>query len=165
MNYFSDKKGFTLLVSSLIASLMLVVGLAIFNISFKEIQLSITARDSQLAFYAADAGLECALYWDFAHPTFPESVFATSTNYLGTVNPSIVCAGADISSTWDISNPSPTINSATTRFTVSLANGTCALVSIEKSGSPSVTRVESRGQTLCGTNSPRRIERALRAKY
>ena len=32
--------------------------------------LSGTGRDSQFAFYAADVGAECALYWDLKHHVF-----------------------------------------------------------------------------------------------
>ncbi len=67
------QKGFTLLLASLIASLLLAVGLSIFTIAQKEIILSSLGRDSQYAFYAADSGAECALYLDF------QNAFATST--------------------------------------------------------------------------------------
>lgn len=72
MNIFNtqSKAGFTLLFASLVTSLLLSVGLAIFNISIKELILSTAGRDSQLAFYAADTGRECALYWDAKNDAF-----------------------------------------------------------------------------------------------
>ncbi len=60
----SLKSGFTLFYAVLMASLLLAIALAVLNISFKEFTLSSGARDSNVAFYAADSALECALYWD-----------------------------------------------------------------------------------------------------
>jgi hypothetical protein len=64
-NKFNKQRGFTLLLASLIASILLAVGLSMFTIAQKEIILSGLGRESQYAFYAADAGTECALYWAF----------------------------------------------------------------------------------------------------
>lgn len=59
-----QKKGFVLAFSLLISSIVLVLAFGIFNILLKQIILTGSAKDSQIAFYAADAGTECALYWD-----------------------------------------------------------------------------------------------------
>ena len=56
--------GFALLFSVLVASLLLTIGLSIFRIALKELSISTAARQSIHAFYAADSGRECALYWD-----------------------------------------------------------------------------------------------------
>lgn len=58
------KKGFVLAFSLLISSTVLALAFGIFNILLKQIVLTSSAKDSQIAFYAADAGAECALYWD-----------------------------------------------------------------------------------------------------
>lgn len=57
-------KGYTLLFAVLVSSLVLSVGVSILNISKKELLLTTGARDSSAAFYAADGGLECAVYAD-----------------------------------------------------------------------------------------------------
>ena len=62
--------GFTLLLAALISSIVLVLGASIFGIAQKELTLSSIGRDSQFAFYAADTGAECALYWDIRHQYF-----------------------------------------------------------------------------------------------
>lgn len=64
---FSHTGGFTLFYAMLISSLLLSVGLAIFNITYKEFILTAGVRESEGAFYAADSALECALYWDYIH--------------------------------------------------------------------------------------------------
>ena len=59
-----NEKGFALLFSVLLSSLLLSIGLSIFSISLKELAISTASRQSVYAFYAADSGLQCALYWD-----------------------------------------------------------------------------------------------------
>jgi Tfp pilus assembly protein PilX len=60
----NNKKGFALLFSVLIASLLLTIGLSIFSITLKELAISTSARQSIYAFYAADSGREYALHED-----------------------------------------------------------------------------------------------------
>jgi len=59
-----NNKGFALLFSVLISSLLLTIGLSIFSIALKELAISTATRQSIHAFYAADSGRECVLYWD-----------------------------------------------------------------------------------------------------
>ncbi len=72
---FCGTRGFTLFYAMLISSLLLAIGIAIFNITFKELTLSSGARESANAFYAADTGLECALYWDLKHAALSAPAF------------------------------------------------------------------------------------------
>lgn len=60
----SSERGFVILFAVLIAAIVLAITIGIANIAFKEIRLSSIARDSHLAFFAADSGAECALYHD-----------------------------------------------------------------------------------------------------
>ena len=58
---------------TVISSLLLSIGISIYNITLKELILSSYGRNSQFAFYAADTGLECALYWNI------KDAFSTTT--------------------------------------------------------------------------------------
>jgi Tfp pilus assembly protein PilX len=60
----SFRRGFALLFSVLVSSLLLAVGLSIFNIALKELSISNATRQSIIAFYAADSGREQAYYND-----------------------------------------------------------------------------------------------------
>lgn len=60
----ADSRGFTILLAALVSSVVLALGVAVFQIAYKQLTLSSIGRDSQHAFYAADTGAECALYWD-----------------------------------------------------------------------------------------------------
>src|SRR6185369_1656268 len=98
-------KGFTLFFAILVGALALAIGLAIFDLALRELQLSNVATQSQYAIYAADTGAECAIYWD-AKCTLGVcaggSAFATSSNTNnGTFPPAtgVVCNGQDVSAT------------------------------------------------------------------
>lgn len=62
--YWSDNRGITLFISVTIMALLLFVSFAVSNIALKSLLFSSAGKDSQTAFFAADAGIECALYWD-----------------------------------------------------------------------------------------------------
>ena len=75
-----NSRGFTLLLAAIVSSIVLSLGAAIYEIATKQIALSSLGRDSQLAFFAADTGAECALFWDVRFGYFatlaPASVVA-----------------------------------------------------------------------------------------
>ena len=158
-----SERGFVLLLGSLIGSLLLVVGLAIFNITLKEVILSSAARESQFAFYAADTGIECALNWDFNYDNgiiSTSTVFATSTASPVPPLPAN-CVGYDLRSIWVTSKDA---NAATTTFDLDVGEG-CVTVQVTKFGTPSRTRIESRGHNTCNIDDPRRVERAIFVAY
>ncbi len=82
-----NSKGFTLFVALIVTSLLLAIAFSLSDIVLKQLVFSQSARESQIAFYAADSGAECALYWDrkdeFGSST-PYGAFATSTEPDGT---------------------------------------------------------------------------------
>lgn len=57
-------RGFTLLISLVLTSVVLAVGVALLDIAYKQILLASSAKQSQYAFYNADSALECALFYD-----------------------------------------------------------------------------------------------------
>lgn len=89
------EKGVVLLIAVIISSLVLALGIGIGNIIVKEIVLTSLSRNSRVAFFAADAGVECAMHWDLIRnisierqggigsspdvSVYPTSVFATNT--------------------------------------------------------------------------------------
>lgn len=145
-----EERGFTTLFAVLVASLLLAIGIAIFNITYKELLLSSAARESQFAIYAADTGIECALYWDFK-----QRAFAT-----GTAPRSLTCLSQ--SAEYDVGASYP----ATSTFSLQFPTEPyCVTVEVGKYSSPARTIVISRGYNTCDESNPRRVERALRAIY
>jgi len=76
------ERGFTLLLSVLVIGVILSIGLAILNITLKEFILSGYARESYVSLNAADAGMECVLYWDTSSNggAFDDGAGATSVD-------------------------------------------------------------------------------------
>ncbi|TSC69171.1 MAG: hypothetical protein G01um101456_315 [Parcubacteria group bacterium Gr01-1014_56] len=178
---FFTKRGFTAFFAVLISSLALAVGLSIYDLLVRGLLLSQTASQSQYAIFAADAGVECALYWDAKAPILngSPSVFGTSSGSTWGASP-IACNTQNItvqgppladlvqypgcsSSAWCITSNS---NAATTTFTIFFTPQTyCATVVVAKSGNPSQTSVVSHGFNDCTTTGPVRLERALQVRY
>ncbi len=125
----TTQRGFTLLIAALVASVVLSLASAIFSIAQKQVTLASLSQQSQYAFYAADTGAECALYWDVR-----DAYFAPVTPT--TVTP--LCDGTTLFSAppYTIASPAtyaPSSNPEyTTTFSLQLKNGDCATVSVIK---------------------------------
>ncbi|MES3005214.1 MAG: hypothetical protein V4690_03885 [Patescibacteria group bacterium] len=155
-------KGFTLLVAIITTSMLLIVSFVVVNIAYKQLIIADANEQSQYAFYAADAGTECAVYWDLVNSE--ESPFATDA-----VAASINCNGQTITtgSQTDISTI-PTQSSriggaATSTFQLNFTKG-CVIVRVGKH-SGNMTIIDSRGYNTCDINSPRRFERGVTLTY
>lgn len=58
-----NNKGFALLLTLLVVAVLVSIGLSVLSLTIKQVRLASNARDSEAAFHAANAGLECAVYW------------------------------------------------------------------------------------------------------
>ena len=63
MNFNQKESGFALLITLIVVGVVLSVGLSILDLSIRQVRLSTNAKESELAFHAANAGMECARYW------------------------------------------------------------------------------------------------------
>ena len=64
----------------------------------RQVLLSGTGRDSQYAFYAANTGIECAMYWDLQASSTDSFVFATSSDTSINSGFGAECIGINLSS-------------------------------------------------------------------
>lgn len=137
-------KGVTLLLAILISSVALTLGLGVSIILLGELGLAGTAKESLTAFYAADSGVECALYWDIK-----QLAFATTTvNSINCANASFNVGGGFVSN-----------------FSVDFDGG-CAKVRVDKTN-PLQTIITSLGENkACSAlSSPKTVQRGLEVKY
>jgi Tfp pilus assembly protein PilX len=158
----TPQRGFTLLIAVILATVSLAVGLALADIAYKQVLLSSTARNSQVAFYRADSALECALYYDQQIGAFTSGV-----NYTG----SYICEGLSVS----VSNTALADGGRKYTFTVPCSGGgTSAVVTIYKQVSASCNSTSplnpkncffSSGFNTCNASSPIRFERGVKALY
>lgn len=149
-------RGFTLLISVVLASVVLAIGLALLDIAYKQVILSSSARNSQYAFYAADAALECALYYDqqLGHFAFDPPPVA------GTL-PSISCqgqTGISVTQTGDTSTTTAT-------FSIPCPSGGSKSTAQVTKGSGGYTAIYTYGYNTCSAADQRRIERGLKVLY
>ncbi len=152
---FNFQKGFTLFVALVVTGTLLLIAAGVVSLAVKQSFISASGRESQRAFYAADTGLECALYWDVKNPS-GQSAFATST-------------GSTIFCNKDANNPGNqwvvggAYTSVINRINF-LPDPYCAIVVVTK-GVGGSTKIESLGYNTCDSSNPRRVERAVRATY
>lgn len=151
-------RGFVVLFTVLISSIILAIALGVSSIALGEVLLSSSAKEGNVSFFAADTGAECALFWDIVQDKI--------------ANPLPLCSGFDV----DSFSTTPYF-----LFNLDLNDGTnCARVSVEKDlisqqGLEFDTRIESRGYNVDCEHipgnpfgnpvNPRAIERAIKVIY
>jgi hypothetical protein len=189
----SDKKGFALLFSILVSVMVLAVGTSIINIALKQVILSGAGRESQFAFYAANTGLECALFWDLNGSNLnedtgvPEYVFPPA-GQPGVRIPdfgSLECSGTNIAtgesihagqeytSDWVIEGDSTTFRIAVSNNIEDTSNILyCAEVTVAKrlvsngDTSDAYTRITSQGLNTCDPEGDNRaVQRGIVLEY
>lgn len=170
----NGNNGIALFIAILTASIAFAIGTGVLNITLKQIKLSSIGEKSTQAFFAADTGLECVLYWDDIRGSgAPDSIFATSTDSLPipSAGSDFECAGTDISNDWTISSTPPiSSTAATTTFTIKfgLDSEPCARIIVAKykdSLGNVRTKVDSRGLNSCDNSDSRRVERGIKMLY
>ena len=147
-------KGFVLLFAVTLAAIFLSIALGIASVSLKEVNFSTSVKNSNDAFYSADTGIECALYYD------KTGVFIDPST------PTINCNGVNI----NVSEPSSSIWNFIVPNLDSTSQG-CAIVQVDKSSdvtSPATTSITAYGYNIGGSscNKPSNVvERVLQTNY
>lgn len=73
-----EERGFALLMTLIVVTIVIAIGLTVLDLSTKQVRLAANARDSEIAFHAANAGMECARYWRNQSSVLMESGAAIS---------------------------------------------------------------------------------------
>lgn len=161
----------------------IVLGVAVFivSVSKKQYALSVAARDSMYALYAADSAMECAAATTIATgtPSSPGNVVIRCNN-VASDPPKIFETVADPDDVlWPGSDSDDVVQAADIFVALDAANnGPCAKVTVaagyylDGSTRKYKTVIDSRGYNYCTTAgtpgpvvSPRTVERALRVTY
>lgn len=152
----NSQSGFTLLLALAVTGTLLLVATGIVNLAVKQSVVSNSGRESQLAYYAADTGMECVLFWDVKNPSGNQSAFATSTASVINCNKD----SSNPSNEWTVGGSGTSVITTMTF----LPDPYCATVTVTKNAN-GTTQVESRGYNTCDPANARRVERAVRATY
>lgn len=143
-NFHGQKKGAVLLIAILVASVALAVGIGVYNRTYKELLFGSFWKQTQVAFSAADSGLECALYYELHPLVTPVSCFGTT-----------------------ISGWTP---GSFGSFSLGTPGGGCVNINVSWNSTISATTTEARGyntpynstgNNTCDNSDPRRVERGL----
>jgi hypothetical protein len=145
----SSPRGFVALFTVLIAAVILAMAVGISNIALKQIILSSSATDANKAFYAADSGVECALYHDLK--TLPPNSFDP-----GQGSSIISCDGVTNIAAQEVSFGFFSFSIPTDVLDA------CTSVTIDKT--TPITEVISTGTFPCSGGS-RTVERVIRVTY
>lgn len=174
--------GMSLFVAIVIMGILLFISFAAVNIAVRSTISASLGRESQYAFYAADAGLECAIYWDSV--PISGSYFATTSEG---VPRTINCAKFVMTDGNPISGTSTAVTmiggggdanqTSVFGFDFSQVEGSkpyCAIVTVTKTYKDKFpidgyketleTYIKSRGYNTCSSNA-RRVERGIEVTY
>lgn len=148
-----NQKGFVALFTVLIVSVVLAMAIGIASLSLKEIVLSSSASEGSKAFYAADSGIECALYFEKISP--PGGLFNN-----------LECNG---NLPIDPLNAISTVEAYTFSIAFGENNELCADISVERgfTGLSYTTIIESKGSnvTCDDDDNSKKVERSIRVTY
>jgi hypothetical protein len=161
-----NNKGYTLLFTVLVTSIILAIAIGISRVSFTEVLLSSVVREGAVALFAADTGLECGLFNDLENQVF---IPPQAQNFS--------CGIEDFVAWSEGIDPNTGQNAFMFEFTLPDKNA-CAKVKVFKSlpnndpnyPNTTLTRVESLGynqscQMVNAGGDAKTVERALRASY
>ncbi len=171
----NKKKGVAIFIAVVTVSALMLIALAISDIAYKEQVISASGRDSRIAFFAADSGVECALFHDLKGSTNGAFTFAkpNGVDQIGTIS----CGGFNLSP--DVANQGS--QAVTTfYFNVSDTPKACSIVRVVKATAADgaiSTLIESRGyNNHCVITDPtpsnplieegsRNLERSIQVTY
>jgi len=160
-----NNKGFTLLIAIITTSMLLIVSFVVINVAVKQLLIADANEQSQYAFYAADAGTECAVYWDLADPVesaFDPTAGGNSINCndqtISTNNQTVLTIPTQLS---QIGGGGADLESI---FMLNFEDGSCAIVRVTKNAN-GTTGIDSRGYNTCDINATRRFERGVTLSY
>jgi len=140
--------GFVLLYVIVISSIVLAISIGVTNIAYNEVKFSTSGKDTNDAFFAADTGVECALFWDSS------DINSNAFLYTGDMKcdgHGIALSGNTGSGPWqfEIDNLGSSSNS-------------CVKVNVDKGDIP-YTTITSVGESVC--DSPNSVKRQLEVTY
>ena len=167
----NKKQGFALLYALLVSSIVLSIGIVLSTIVTKQLILSSVATNSQLAFYAATSGIECAKFSDkvkqFGY-TFDGDYYADNEFPPGSIewDDNIECVDSVITFNSDDITNTPPYLSPIMKFDIFLAGDSKSCAKVELAFTPnwsvrSYGYSFSDGETCGDDTSFRLVERVV----
>jgi len=171
---YNQNQGFVILFAVVLTSIILSVSLGLADITYKEISFGTSAKNTGDAFFAADTGAECALYYDFKGVQSPFGDLVNPFGYTGGANDlTLECSGTQFTFTGGYSANGPW---EFILFNLGPSDKACVVVEVTKDfNGPGVedddTTIVSKGYNdggeniACTSTSPTRVEREIELRY
>jgi hypothetical protein len=165
------KSGFSIFIAIIVTSVLLIISFSIANIATKQTQFSNINKESQYASFAADAGIECALYWDTKFNYFSTSTAGTiscnGSSNITTGSQSPISGTTTVSRVGGGTDANPMSVFGFSLNSASNPTNACVIVAVYKyySGVNLMTHVYAYGYNNCNTSDPRRVERGIEVLY
>lgn len=153
MKKINFKKGYAILFTLVIVSIITSISIGISNVVYKQLLLASVASDSQTAFYAADTGAECALY--------ASEILGLAT-IVGSLNPYFNCGVDEAGQPYIVTVTIDPTNIY--HLDTAATNLSCYKALVDKN-SPTVTNIEIKGYNTCNSSDLRQVERGIRIEY
>ena len=149
----NQNNGYAILFAVVMVSIISMLAIGLSNSSYKQLVLSLLAKDSQTAFFQADTASECALYADnIMHMTAIYGSWFCGKGLDSNDIPFTISAGSGP----DDYELNPT----------NAGSGPCFKISVTKTGtSPIETTIKSKGYNSCDLGNRRTVEREIEVKY
>ena len=152
-----NNRGFVILFAVTLSSILLAIALGVANIALKEVKFGTSAKNTNNAFFAADTGAECALFYDkLSGSSFPIEGPATPIN----------CASATITPSFSGTSDTGSYDFKIT--SLGSLGASCAKVNVfkDKSVTPRLVAITSNGYDVgdanCNSTNSNRVERELK---
>jgi preprotein translocase subunit SecE len=182
-------RAFIVLISVIITSIILTIGIGIINLGVREFLLSNIQRESLKAFYTADTMVDCIFAYDVNNPPAPARVYFASPSFdflparfpdsSVTISCGGVLIGTDRYTRFNAGTPTSVQKCSgnyciitelyakpTYPSVINFANGTCSFAEVRKIIFPTGrerTEIFSRGINSCSAS--KRVERALLLRW
>lgn len=153
-----SNKGYAMLFSIVIISIISLLAIGLSNTSYKQLILSSVARDSQTSFFESDTATECALYADTVdHINSSTGTWLCGVDQDGVDN---VFKTGDLLS----GNPGYRADYQYNNQTYPCFDFDVETLTPVNPGDPT-TRIKSRGYNSCDKQNPRTVEREIQVTY
>ena len=162
-------KGITFLLAVIVSALALSLSLGISFILLEEFKLARYNKNSFNAFFAADSGGDCALYWDLQQNAFMnpiDSINSLASDLPGPFHVDIICMGqtltiSDLTVTENLFGPN---QGTTTEFSLNSPN-TFVTVTVAKIGRRTIITSLGKNISCVATAKPGTVQRGIEITY
>lgn len=168
----NSQTGFVLLFAVVLSAIIFAITLGMTDIALKQVAFTTSAKNTNEAFFAADTGAECALFWDLVGG---QTLFGQANPFGQTTGEfTTMCAAmaVDLNNGESSDQEDPPGGWTFVINSLGTSQQACAIVNLKKvlnSNGVILSTIISKGYNIgdenCESNDPNRVERVLELRY